>query len=69
MTINDSIWLCALIGGLMGGFMLGCAFAKWYIYSWLKKEINKLKQPELLDAHEIRNDTLDLVLSLLEEKP
>jgi hypothetical protein len=31
MSFCDTLWIFALVGGLMGGLILGAAFTKWYI--------------------------------------
>jgi hypothetical protein len=37
MSFCDILWIFALLGGLLGGFILGCAFAKWYLIKKDKK--------------------------------
>jgi hypothetical protein len=37
MNFCEILWIFALLGGLLGGFLLGCAFAKWYLFKEIRK--------------------------------
>jgi hypothetical protein len=36
MNFNDVVFVFTFIGGVMGGFILGCGFAKWYLIDRVK---------------------------------
>jgi hypothetical protein len=43
MSFCDIIFIFALIGGFMSGFVAGCGFAKWYLIDRTKVLMKGLK--------------------------